>query len=51
MTGGIGIVAMLFYPVGFVTVTPVTVALDQGSNLSDVPQFWAVVFASNPVGP
>lgn len=63
MTGGIGLVAMLFYPIGFLivvlgraqlftenTVTPVAVVLDQRSNLSNMLRFWGVVFVSNILG-
>ena len=63
MTGGIGLVAMLFYPVGFLivvlgraqlftenTVTPVAVVLTEASNLANMLRFWAVVFASNILG-
>ncbi len=63
MTGGVGLVAMLFYPVGFLivvlgraqlftenTVTPVTVVLTETSNLANMLRFWAVVFASNILG-
>ena len=63
MTGGVGLVAMLFYPVGFLivvlgraqlftenTVTPVTVVLTETNNLLNMLRFWAVVFASNIIG-
>lgn len=63
MTGGVGLVAMLFYSIGFLivvlghtqlftenTVTPVTVVLTEMSNLPNMFRFWAVVFASNVLG-
>ncbi len=63
MTGGVGLVAMLFYPIGFLivvlgraqlftenTVTPVTVALTEMSNLPSLLRFCAVVLASNVLG-
>lgn len=63
MTGGVGLVAMLFYPIGFLivvlgraqlftenTVTPVTVVLTETSNFPNMLRFWAVVFASNILG-
>lgn len=63
MTGGIGLLAMLAYPVGFVivilgraqlftenTVTPVAVILSKRSNVLNMLRFWAVVFVANIVG-
>ncbi|MDP9474560.1 MAG: formate/nitrite transporter family protein [Actinomycetota bacterium] len=63
MAGGVGLVAMLFYPIGFLivvlgraqlftenTVTGVTVALTEASKLLNMLRFWAVVFASNVIG-
>ncbi len=63
MTGGVGLVAMLFYPIGFLivvlgraqlftenTVTPVTVALTEMSDLPSLLRFCAVVLASNVLG-
>ena len=63
MTGGIGLLAMLAYPIGFLivtlgraqlytanTVTPVTVVLSRLSNVPNLLRLWTVVFASNLVG-
>ncbi|QIN78386.1 hypothetical protein GBA65_07445 [Rubrobacter marinus] len=63
MAGGVGLVAMLFYPIGFLivvlgraqlftenTVTPVTVVLDETNGLANMLRFWAVVFTSNVLG-
>ena len=62
-SGGVGLAAMLAYPVGFLlvtlgraqlytanTVTPVTVVLSRGSGMANLLRLWAVVFAANLVG-
>ncbi len=63
MTGGVGITAMLFYPVGFLivilgrsqlytenTITPVTVVLTKLSNIPNLLRLWAVIFVANVIG-
>ncbi|MDQ4001772.1 MAG: formate/nitrite transporter family protein [Actinomycetota bacterium] len=63
LAGGIGLAAMLFYPVGFLivilgraqlftenTVTPVTVVLTKLSSLPNMLRMWVVVFVSNVLG-
>jgi formate/nitrite transporter FocA (FNT family) len=64
VTGGTGLVAMLFYPIGFLivmlgrgqlfttnTVTPVTVVLDEKlSNIPNMLRLWAVIFIFNILG-
>ena len=63
MTGGIGLAAMLVYPIGFLmvilgraqlftenTVTPVTVVLTQPGQLPNMLRMWAVIFVSNLIG-
>ena len=62
-SGGVGLAAMLAYPVGFLlvtlgraqlftanTVTPVTVVLSRRSNVTNLFRLWGVVFASNLLG-
>jgi formate/nitrite transporter FocA (FNT family) len=62
-TGSIGLLAMLFYPIGFLivilgrsqlftenTITPVTVVLTQLSNIPNMLRLWIVVFAFNVLG-
>ncbi|MGI9048227.1 MAG: formate/nitrite transporter family protein [Rubrobacteraceae bacterium] len=63
MTGGIGLTAMLVYPIGFLivilgraqlftenTVTPVTVVLTQHNQLPNMLRMWTVIFISNLLG-
>lgn len=63
MTGGIGLAAMLVYPIGFLivvigraqlftenTVTPVVVVLSNGSRLLNMLRLWAVILAFNLLG-
>lgn len=63
MTGGLGLAAMLAYPIGFLivtlgraqlftanTVTPVTVVLSRLSSAANLLRLWAVVFVSNLLG-
>ena len=63
ITGGVGLAAMLAYPIGFLlvtlgraqlytanTVTPVTVVLSGHSSVANLLRLWAVVFASNLLG-
>ncbi len=63
LTGGIGLAAMLFYPVGFLivilgrsqlftenTITPVTVVLTRLANIPNMLRLWAVVFVANVLG-
>ena len=63
MTGGVGLTAMLFYPVGFLivilgrsqlftenTITPVAVVLTRLSNVPNLLRLWVVVFVSNVIG-
>ena len=62
-TGSIGLLAMLFYPIGFLivilgrsqlftenTITPVTVVLTQLSNIPNMLRLWVVVFIFNVLG-
>lgn len=63
ITGGIGLSAMAVYPIGFLivvlgraqlftenTVTPVTVALTDPSNIPNMLRLWTVVLAFNILG-
>lgn len=63
LTGGVGLAAMLFYPVGFLivilgqsqlftenTITPVTVVMERINNLTNLMRLWVVVFLANFVG-
>lgn len=63
MTGGIGLAALLVYPVGFLiviigraqlftenTVTPVVVVLSNASRLPNMLRLWAVIFIFNILG-
>ena len=63
MTGGVGLTAMLFYPVGFIivilgqsqlftenTITPVAVVLTRLNNIPNMLRLWAVVFLFNVLG-
>ncbi len=63
MTGGVGITAMLFYPVGFLivilgrsqlytenTITPVTVVLARLGNVPNLLRLWVVIFIANIIG-
>jgi formate/nitrite transporter FocA (FNT family) len=63
MTGGVGLAAILAYPLGFVivilgraqlftenTLTPVTVALTDKRSIPNMLRLWAVVFAANVLG-
>lgn len=63
MTGGIGLAALLVYPIGFLiviigraqlftenTVTPVVVVLSNSSRLPNMIRLWVVILASNLLG-
>lgn len=63
LTGGVGLTAMLFYPVGFLivilgrsqlftenTITPVVVVLSRLSSVSNMLRLWVVIFVSNVIG-
>ncbi len=63
MTGGVGITAMLFYPVGFLivilgrsqlytenTVTPVTVVFTRLSSVPNLLRLWVVIFVADIIG-
>jgi formate/nitrite transporter FocA (FNT family) len=63
LTGGVGLAAMLAYPIGFLivilgkaqlftenTVTPVTVVLTRPGKLPNMLRLWAVVLVSNLLG-
>ncbi len=63
MTGGMGLLATAFYPIGFIivvlgraqlftenTVTPVTVVLARHAAISELLRFWIVVLAANLLG-
>ncbi|CAN5878128.1 formate/nitrite transporter family protein [soil metagenome] len=63
MTGGIGLAALLVYPIGFLiviigraqlftenTVTPVVVVLSNGSRLPNMLRLWAVILIFNLLG-
>ena len=51
MTGGVGLVAMLFYPAEFLIVVPGLAQLfTETNNLPNMLRFWAVVFASDILG-
>ncbi len=63
MTGGIGPLAIAFYPIGFIivvlgraqlftenTVTPVTVVLARHAAVAELLYFWFVVLAANLLG-
>ncbi|MEX1081575.1 MAG: formate/nitrite transporter family protein [Halofilum sp. (in: g-proteobacteria)] len=63
MTGGIGPLAIAFYPIGFIivvlgraqlftenTVTPVTVVLARHAAVAELLRFWFVVLAANLLG-
>lgn len=63
MTGGIGLAAMLVYPIGFLivvigraqlftenTVTPVVVVLSNGSRLMNMLRLWVVILGFNLLG-
>ena len=63
LAGGIGLAAMLFYPVGFLivilgraqlftenTITPVAVVLTRLGNIPNMLRLWGVVFVSNVLG-
>ena len=63
VTGGVGLAALLAYPIGFLivilgraqlftenTVTPVTVVLAQRSRLPNMLRLWVVVLVSNLLG-
>jgi len=63
MTGGIGLIAMLVYPIGFLivilgrsqlftenTVTPVAVVLTKLGNMPNMLRLWTVIFVFNVLG-
>ncbi len=63
LTGGVGLVAALLYPIGFLivilgrsqlytenTVTPVAVVLTNFSALTNMLRLWVVIFVANVIG-